>query len=27
MQAAAAKGSTIWVVPSNFTALGSVLGK
>lgn len=25
--AAAAKGSTVWIVPSNFSALGNVLGK
>lgn len=27
IQAAAGKGSTVWIVPSNFTALGNVLGK
>lgn len=27
IQAAASKGSTVWIVPSNFTALGNILGK
>lgn len=27
VQMAAGKGSTIWIIPSNFTALGNVLGK